>query len=203
MPPIRHTVASLALVFLTASVVPAPVSGQSAAPPPAKAPAVRDGQHDFDWMVGTWKAHLKRLVNPLTGSTTWVEFDGTQQTRQMWNGRASVDEFTVDNPAAKTKIEALTVRLYNPATDQWSIYWANAKNGAFSLPATVGRWTNGRGEFFDHEEIGGRMILVRYVWSDVSATGAHFEQSFSEDGGKSWEANWISDLSRAKEAGSQ
>jgi hypothetical protein len=200
---IRRTVAIVALAVVTASAALGPLSAQSAAPPSPKAPAVRDGQHDFDWMVGTWKAHLKRLVNPLTGSTTWVEFDGTQHTRQIWNGRASVDEFAVDNPAAKTKIEGLTVRLYNPTTDQWSIYWANAKNGAFSMPATVGRWTNGRGEFHDHEEIGGRMILVRYVWSDVSASGAHFEQSFSEDGGKTWEANWISDLTRAKEAGSQ
>jgi hypothetical protein len=114
-----------------------------------------------------------------------------------------MDEFTVEDPVTKTRIDALTVRLYDKAHDQWSIYWANATKGAFSLPPTVGRWTNGRGEFYDHEEIGGRWVLVRYVWSDVTPTSAHFEQAFSIDGGKTWEANWISDITRQKDAGSQ
>ena len=118
--------------------------------PPAATPAVRDGLHDFDWMVGNWKAHLKRLENPLTGSTKWVEFDGTQRTWLAWGGRSAMDEFTVKNAADQITIDALTVRLYDKAHDQWSIYWANARNGSFSMPATVGRWTNGRGEFYDH-----------------------------------------------------
>jgi hypothetical protein len=179
------------------------MSAAAQAPAAPAAPAVRDGSHDFDWMAGTWKAHLKRLENPLTGSTKWVELDGTQRTWLAWGGRSAMDEFTVEDPVTKTRIDALTVRLYDKAHDQWSIYWANATNGAFSLPPTVGRWTNGRGEFYDHEEIGGRWILVRYVWSDVTPTSAHFEQAFSIDGGKTWEANWISDITRRKDAGSQ
>ena len=171
--------------------------------PPAATPAVRDGSHDFDWMVGNWKAHLKRLENPLTGSTKWVEFDGTQRTWLAWGGRSAMDEFTVKNAADQITIDALTVRLYDKAHDQWSIYWANARNGSFSMPATVGRWTNGRGEFYDHEEIGGRWILVRFTWTDVTRDSAHFEQSFSVDGGKTWEANWISDITRITDAGSQ
>ena len=200
---------STRFVFMAAGVAlvlaasPAPASAQGPAAPAARTPAIRDGSHDFDWMVGTWKAHLKKLVNPLTGSTKWIEFDGTQRTWLAWGGKSAMDEFVVEDPATRTRIDALTVRLYNPAQDQWSIYWANATNGEFSLPATVGRWTNGRGEFYDHESIGGRWILVRYVWSGITPTSAHFEQSFSVDGGKTWEANWISDLTRAKDAGSQ
>jgi hypothetical protein len=189
------TLAALALVL----GVTRPARAQS---PPARtsadAPAPRDGQRDFDWMVGTWKADLKRLVNPLTGSTTWVEFSGTQRTWAIWSGRGVMDEFTVDNQTTKAKVEGLTVRLYNPANQTWSIYWANATNGAFSLPPTVGRWKDGRGEFYDHEELNGRWILVRYVWSDVTPTSAHFEQAFSEDGGKTWEVNWISNITRVK-----
>jgi hypothetical protein len=199
MRPTRFTFAAVSLAFVLGA---APALAQTPASA-AKAPAVRDGSHDFDWMVGTWKAHLKRLENPLTGSTSWVEFDGTQRTWLAWGGKSAMDEFTVEDAATKTRIDALTVRLYDRTHDQWSIYWANAKNGSFSLPATVGRWTNGRGEFFDHEEIGGRWILVRYVWSEVKPDSAHFEQSFSVDGGKTWEANWISDISRIKDAGSQ
>jgi hypothetical protein len=186
----------VAITLATAS----PVNAQTAAPAAAATggPTPRDGQHDFDWMAGTWKASLKRLVNPLTGSKTWVELSGTQRTWHSLGGRACMDEFVVENPTDKTKIEALTVRLYNPANQTWSIYWANAKNGAFSMPATVGKWENGRGEFYDYEEWNGRWILVRFTWSDVTPTSAHFEQAFSTDAGKTWEVNWISDLYRDK-----
>jgi len=195
--PIAATLALAVAAPRSASAQPSPASSPSL-PAPAAASAPRDGQHDFDWMVGTWKARLKRLVNPLTGSKTWVELAGTQRTWHSLGGRACMDEFVVENPTDKTKVEALTVRLYNPANQTWSIYWANAKNGAFSMPATVGKWENGRGEFYDHEEWNGRWILVRFTWSDVTPTSAHFEQAFSTDYGKTWEVNWISDLSRDK-----
>jgi hypothetical protein len=158
-----------------------------------------DGHHDFDPLIGTWKAHLKRLVHPLSGSNIWVEFDGTQITRSIWGGRATLDEFKVDSPSTNTHIDGLTIRLYNPKSHQWSIYWADAKQGSFGLPPTVGRFINGRGEFYDQEMFEGRAILVRYVWSDITPTSAHFEQSFSEDGGKTWEPNWISTISRVRE----
>jgi hypothetical protein len=169
----------------------------SASVPAASVP--HDGQHDFDWMVGTWKATLKKLEKPLTGSTTWVEFEGTQTTRLIWGGRGVMDEFSVRDPKTNAPVEGLTIRLYNPKSQQWSIYWANANNGSFSLPATMGRYTSGRGEFYDHEEYQGKMIFVRYVWSDITQNSAHFEQSFSEDGGKTWEPNWISTITRVKE----
>jgi hypothetical protein len=191
---------SIAAVFVLLAFA---VSAAAQTPQTATAPpAVRDGSKDFDWMVGSWKADLKRLVNPLTGSTTWVEYEGTQTTTTILNGKAVMDEFIVDSPATKTKIEALTVRLYNPANQTWSIYWANARNGSFSMPATVGRWTNGRGEFYDHEEWNGRWILVRFTWSDITPTSAHFEQAFSEDGGKTWEVNWISNITRVRSSSS-
>src|SRR6185436_15430244 len=136
-----------------------------AAAPPAAAP--RDGSHDFDPLVGTWKAKLSRLEKPLTGSTKWIEFEGTQVTSRIWGGRGTMDEFHVDSPATGTKVDGLTVRLYNPESRQWSIYWANAKNGRFDGVPTVGRWENGRGEFYDQELYEGKMIFVRYVWSDV------------------------------------
>jgi hypothetical protein len=157
----------------------------------------RDGQHDFDFELGTWKIHLKRLLHPLTGSTTWVEFDGTSVTRKVWDGRAELEQFETDSPAAG-HIEGLTLRLYNPQTHQWSLYWATSKNGTLSLPATVGEFKNGRGEFFDTEPAGpnGKDILVRFVWSDTTTNSPHFEQSFSDDGGKTWEVNWITDQTR-------
>lgn len=167
----------------------------------ADATAARDGSQDFDFLIGTWKAKLKRLDKPLTGSTTWIEFEGRQITSKIWDGRATLDEFTVDSPATKTRIDGLTIRLYNPVAKQWNIYWANAKDGTFGVP-TVGGFSNGRGEFYDQEDYQGRKIFVRYVWSDITPDSAKFEQSFSIDGGKTWEPNWISWVEREKPSAS-
>jgi hypothetical protein len=161
------------------------------------AAAEHDGQHDFDFEIGSFKIHLKRLAHPLSGSHEWVEFDGTSVTRKVWDGRADLEEFEVDSPSGH--IEGLTLRLYNAQTHQWSLYWANNKNGAMSLPPNVGEFKNGRGEFYCQDTFNGRYVLVRYVWSDITANTAHFEQSYSEDGGKTWEVNWITDQTRVKE----
>jgi hypothetical protein len=160
---------------------------------------LRDGQHDFDFEIGTWKIHLKRLDHRLVGSTNWVEFDGTSVTRKVWNGRSQIEEFETDSPAGG-HIEGLTLRLYDPQTHQWSLYWATSKSGALGAP-TIGEFKNGRGEFFDTEPSGpnGRSVLVRFVWSDITPTSAHFEQSFSDDGGKTWEVNWITDQTRVQD----
>jgi hypothetical protein len=159
---------------------------------------LRDGQHDFDFEMGSWKIHLKRLMHPLTGANDWVEFDGTSITRKVWDGRANLEEFETDG--ATGHIEGVTLRLYNPQSHQWSIYWGTSKDGALSLPATVGEFKNGRGEFYDQESWHGRVIFVRYVWSEITPDSAHFEQSFSTDGGKTWEVNWITDQTRVKDA---
>ncbi len=159
----------------------------------------RDGQHDFDFEIGAWKIHLKRLEHRLAGSTTWVEFDGTSVTRKVWDGRADLEEFEVDSPTGG-QIEGLTLRLYDPQTHQWSLYWATSKGGTMG-PPTIGEFKNARGEFFDTEPSGpnGRAILVRFVWSGITPNSAHFEQSFSDDGGKTWEVNWITDQTRVKD----
>jgi hypothetical protein len=159
--------------------------------------AERDGQHDFDFEQGTWKIHLKRLVHPLTGSTAWVDFDGTSVTRKVWDGRANLEEFETDSPTGH--IEGLTLRLYNPQSHQWSLYWANSKDGAMA-PPTMGEFKNGRGEFYGQDTSDGRAVLVRFVWSNVASNSPHFEQSFSDDGGKTWEVNWITDQVRVNEA---
>jgi hypothetical protein len=159
---------------------------------------LRDGQHDFDFAFGSWAVTLRRLPEPLSGTTEWVEYEGTSTCRPIWDGRANVDEFRVHSPASGARIDGLTVRLYNPETGEWSLYWANAGNGVMSLPPTVGRFADdGNGAFYDEEVIDGREVLVRYLWTDITPTSAHFEQAFSTDGGASWEPNWISTQTRA------
>jgi hypothetical protein len=156
----------------------------------------RDGQHDFDFEIGTWKTHLRRLVHPLTGSTTWVEYEGTTVVRKVWNGHANLIELEADGPGGH--FEGLNLRLYNPESHQWSLNFANSKGGGMSQP-TIGEFKNGRGEFFDQETLNGRAVLVRFVISDITPNSCRFEQAFSEDGGKTWEVNWIATDTRVKD----
>ena len=156
-----------------------------------------DGDHDFDFEIGKWRIHLSRLKDRLAGSKTWVEFNGTSVTRKVWNGRANLEEFETDS--SEGHIEGLTLRLYNPQTHQWSIYWANGKDGILGQPM-IGEFKKGIGEFFDQETWKGRYVFVRFIWSSTATKIPHFEQSYSDDGGKTWEVNWITDQVRIPDA---
>jgi hypothetical protein len=169
-----------------AAVIP-PSTGDSDAP---------SGQHEFDFEFGTWRTHLKVLLHPLTGSTTWVESNGTSVVHRIWSGRANMVELEVDGPSGH--MEALSLRLYDPKSHQWSLNFANSKTGTIGVP-TIGEFRNDRGEFYDMEPINGKTVLVRNVWSDMTANSCHFEQAFSEDGGKTWEVNWVADDTRVKD----
>jgi hypothetical protein len=183
----------LLLLSLLAGLQPLPGLAQQN-PDASKAP--RDGQHDFDFEIGTWHTHLSRLQNPLTGSKTWVEYEGTSIVRKVWNGRANLVELDVSGPAGR--IEALSLRLYNPESRQWSLNFSNSRGGTMS-PPTIGEFKNGRGEFYSQETLNGRAILVRFVISDITPTSCRFEQAFSDDGGKTWEINWIAKDTRVKD----
>jgi hypothetical protein len=155
----------------------------------------RDGQHDFDFEIGTWNTRLSRLQKPLTGSTTWLEYVGTTVVRKVWDGRANLVELDVEGPVGR--FEGLSLRLYNPQARQWSLNFSSSKGGTLAEPA-IGEFRNGRGEFYSQEEFNGRSILVRFVISVITSDSCRFEQSFSDDGGKTWEVNWIAVDTRAK-----
>jgi hypothetical protein len=195
---------TLATLFLTGVVIlvlcSIAASGQtnamSAGSAPQAATSERDGQHDFDFELGSWKIHLKRRLNPLTGSDKWVEFDGTSVTHKLWDGRSQIEQFETDG--AGGHIEGMTLRLYNPESHQWRLYWANSKNGILD-PPQVGQFKDGQGEFYAQDLINGKAILIRFIWSKTDSNRPHFEQSFSDDGGKTWEVNWITDQERVND----
>jgi hypothetical protein len=156
----------------------------------------RDGSHDFDFLIGNWKAHVRRLPDRLNKSNIWVEYDGISNHKKLLDSNANFEEFEVTSTDKKLHIKAQTLRLYNPTSHQWSIYLVDLDNGTLDTPPVVGGFTGKRGEFFHQENFKGRTILVRYVWLDISPKSARMEQSFSPDGGKTWEVNWICELSR-------
>ena len=178
---------------LVTDLAAATPNGQALAPA-QDAKRNADHQHDFDWEIGEWNVHLRRLLHPLTASKTWVEFEGRAHVRKVWNGRANLLELELKGPTGH--IEGLSLRLYNPESGRWSVYFATSDDGTLGTPM-VGQFQNGRGEFFDQELLHGKTIDVHFVFSDVTEKSFHGEQSFSADGGKSWETNWIEDFSRA------
>jgi len=170
-------------------------AGISSAAVPDTVP-LRDGQHDFDFEIGPWKVHVSRLLRPLTGSTNWVQYDGTHIVRRVWNGRANLGELEIDGPAGH--IEGLALRLYSPEAHQWSERYASGRDGVLGQ-ATTGQFTAGRGEFVGEEVYNGRVVLARSIYSDITPTSYRIEQSYSADGGQTWEVNWIATHTRMKD----
>lgn len=159
--------------------------------------ATCSGQHDFDFEFGSWTVRLQRLAHPLAGSHAWVHYAGTNVDRRVWGGRANLGELEVAN--GTDRIEGLSLRLYEPRTCEWNIYFANSGFPSIGIP-TVGSFANGRGTFYDDERLAGRPIRVRFTFSGISSSAFRFEQSFSPDAGKTWEVNWIADFTRVKSA---
>ncbi len=156
----------------------------------------RDGQHDFDFNVGTWKTHIKRIKNPLTGSTDCIELNGTVSVRKVWGGRAQLEEIEANGPNGHW--EGMTLFLYNPQAHQWSQSFVNSKIGTLTTPL-IGEFKNGRGEFFSQDTLDGKSILVRGVWSGIAGDSHRYEESYSDDGGQTWKAAFIATLTREKE----
>lgn len=155
--------------------------------------ASRDGQHDFDFNIGVWKTHIRRVLDPLSGSTQSMELNGTVTVRKVWDGRAQLEEIEADGPNGHW--EGTTLFLYNPAAHQWSQTFADSKSGVLN-PPQIGSFADGRGELYSQDTVKDRSILVRAVWSDIKKDSHHFEESFSDDGGKTWMPAFIASLTR-------
>jgi hypothetical protein len=156
---------------------------------------VHDGRADFDFFIGTWRAHNRRLRERLKGSTSWEEFEGTVVCRKILGEAGNMDEVTLDRESGRSY--GMTVRLYDPRSQQWSLFWADGVN-IFMVPPEVGSFTDGVGAFYAQEPFEGRMIFSRFIWSHITATSCRWEQAFSEDGGTTWETNWVTDFTREK-----
>ncbi|HEU4665408.1 MAG TPA: hypothetical protein VFS55_15365 [Dokdonella sp.] len=155
-----------------------------------------DASHDFDFEIGTWKTHVSRRTHPLSGSGTWVELDGTSVVRKLLDGRANTVEFDIAGPSGR--ISGVALRLYDASARQWSIHYAPLDAGALT-PPLFGRFKDGRGEFHGLDTLGGRSIFVRFVIACATPDACRFEQSYSDNGGRTWEVNWIATDTRVPE----
>ncbi len=153
-----------------------------------------DGRGDFDFLIGQWRIHNRRLRERLKGSTAWEEFDAAAVVRKILGGLGNFDEVTMERSSGR--VQGMTLRLYDPISQQWSLYWADSVNGILQTPM-IGRFEKGRGEFFAQETFEGQSIFSRFIWSGITETSCRWEQAFSADGGKTWETNWIMEFVRS------
>ena len=154
--------------------------------------AARDGARDFDFWMGAWKIHNRRLRERLKGSTTWDEFEATSIARPLLGGVANEDEYRTEYAGG---FIGMSFRFFDRATKQWSIYWADSRKGVLD-PPVVGTFTGDTGVFEGTDSFEGRPIRVRFTWSRVTTATPRWEQAFSEDGGKTWETNWFMEMTR-------
>ena len=160
--------------------------------------AAADGQHDFDWEIGSWDTQLKRLREPLSGRTDWIDYAGTSVVKPVMGERSNLVELDVRGTAGR--IAGVSLRLYQPASGQWTLHFANLANGLMTDPMH-GSFKDGRGSFYGHDTVEGRAVLVRFLILPISADQWRFEQAYSADGGQRWETNWIAIDTRRGKAG--
>jgi len=189
---------ALAVSLMTAAlgfIIPAYASED--APPPAAAAPDLSGLHDFDFWIGDWRVHHRRLKERLAGSHEWIEFEGTSSVRKTMNGWGNVDDNFLDMPGGA--YYGVGIRSYDPKTARWAIWWLDGRDPFGNLdPPVKGRFDNGVGTFYADDTFKGKPIRVRFTWSHITATSARWEQAFSPDGGKTWETNWLMEMQRVQ-----
>jgi len=174
------------------------ISARSSQDTPGQSQALDlSGLHDFDFLVGDWLVHSKRLKERLAGSREWISVEGRISSRPLMDGYANVDDsifYLPDGP-----YRGVAPRAYDPRSGQWAIWWIDARNPHGNLdPPVKGRFVNGVGTFYAEDTLRGKPIKIRFTWSDIAANSARWEQAFSDDGGKTWEPNWVQTLQRVR-----
>ena len=151
-------------------------------------------EDDLDFLFGSWKVHNRYLRNRLRHSSDWIEFDAQVEVQSVLNGLGNVDRYRAAREGKH--VEGLTLRLFDPSTGEWSLHWADTVRPGTLLPPMIGRFHGDVGEFFGDETVDGRKVTCRFLWTRRNPNSPQWERAFSDDGGKTWETNWIMTLSR-------
>jgi len=185
----------IATAALAAALAWNPVLATQDTPKPTEGKADLSGLHDFDFLAGDWRVHHRRLKERLAGSLEWVEFEGTCSMRPLMGGYGNVDDNVLNMPSGA--YNGVGLRSYDPKTGQWAIWWLDGRNPFGDLdPPVKGKFENGVGTFYSDDTLRGKTVRVRYMWSRITPTSAHWEQAYSPDSGKTWETNWTMEFEK-------
>ena len=152
-----------------------------------------ENARDFDFWMGGWHVHNRRLRERLAGSDEWDEFGSRVAARPLPGGLGNEDLYCTDFDGG---FIAMSFRFFDPETNLWSIYWADSRRPGALDPPVFGSFTGDTGVFVGEDTFEGRPILVRFLWTDVGTPTPRWEQAFSDDDGETWETNWIMEFTR-------
>ena len=153
-----------------------------------------DGSHDFDFLLGNWKVHNRKLQKRLAGSHDWIAFEAKDAFRLLPGNLGTEENYSTDH---WKHFFALGLHLYDPVKRQWTLYWADNRNAPGTMQTLAsGVLSNGVGTFYAPDTFNGKSITVRILWKRVDHNHLRWEQAFSTDRGRSWETNWIMDFTR-------
>jgi hypothetical protein len=157
--------------------------------------------NDFDFLVGKWKMHNRHLDKRLADSHDWTEFDSSDVNEKILNGAADMDTYSTTRfPGLEGKLfEGLTLRLFDPKTRLWSLYWIASNTGKIDPPVVGSFNKNGVGHFFGKDTLNGKPILVVFRWDARNKERPIWGQAFSPDNGKTWEWNFFNVSDRPNE----
>jgi hypothetical protein len=150
---------------------------------------------DFDFFVGKWKVHNRKLNRRLADCDEWTEFEALSECRKILNGFGNIDSFNTNFDGKA--FEGMTLRLFNPNTKLWSIYWADSNVVVLDVPQ-IGLFENGIGEFYARDIFEEKPIIVKFKWDATDTNTPVWSQAFSADEGKTWEWNWFMYFEREK-----
>lgn len=160
----------------------------------AIASAVRDGSHDMDFGLGTWRTEITRFQDPFNNPSKTTRMSGVKTVRPLWNGKALIEEIEADGPSGHW--EAANLFLYNPKARQWSQNYVDSSEGRFDGLPGIGGYRGVNIEFYWQATIAGRAILERGIWSDIKPNSHTYEVARSNDGGRTWHTSFIAYLTR-------
>jgi hypothetical protein len=162
-----------------------------------KTATIEGTARDFDFWMGSWRCRNRRLRERLAGSDEWDEFESTVVARPILDRLGNEDEFRTDYGGG---FVGMSFRFFDPVRKRWSIYWADTRRSGELDPPVFGGFSGDAGVFEGDDTLDGRPIRVRFIWSGITTPTPRWEQAFSEDGGATWETNWIMDFARAEDA---
>jgi hypothetical protein len=164
--------------------------------PRNKTAGVPNALHDFDFLVGHWRVHHRKLKVRLANNREWIEFEGTLSSEPLMGGYSNVDDLVLNVPG--NPYRGVALRSFDTKSEQWSIWWLDSRTPPGPLdPPMSGGFKDGVGIFYGDDTLNGKPVRARFIWSNITPTSCHWEQAYSPDGGKTWETNWVQDIRRA------
>jgi opacity protein-like surface antigen len=188
----RKITVSLLAAAASATLWASPVAAQAKANPPA----LRDGSHDMDFNFGTWHTEIDRVPDPFGNPSNVVHLAGTVTVKPIWNGKGELEEIEAESPNGHW--EGANLFLYDPTARQWIQTYVDSSEGRFDEPSGIGEYRDGNVEYYSAAKVQGRAVLDRAIWSDIKPDSHTYQESFSEDGGRTWHPAFTAHLTRIK-----